>query len=38
VVLGVVLVARLAAHIYPRVALHSGARLKLREAWRAQAA
>jgi len=28
--------ARLAAHIYPRVALHSGARLKLRAAWRSQ--
>lgn len=29
--------ARLAAHIYPRVALHSGARLTLRRAWRASA-
>lgn len=28
--------ARLAAHIYPRVALHSGARLKLRAALRSQ--
>lgn len=30
--------ARLAAHIYPRVALHSGARLQLRTAWRSSAA
>ena len=29
----VVVLVRLAGHIYPRVALHSGARLKLRQAW-----
>jgi ABC-2 type transport system permease protein len=33
VALGIVALVRVAGHVYPRVALHSGARLKLRQAW-----